>query len=144
MLPQRGLMSSAMSTPMIRTTGPPAAEHANLTTRPRGQPLCEFLKSVLKAHGETIGSGSREVCPHRLTRPHIPDLGDIRESFYFLVFQPLQLQIGIYQDTDEKVLVQTLSSERKRHLNPNNIGMFEIISPTGLMWSHWSRVSAKD
>ena len=54
-LPQRGLMSSAMSVPRIRTkenTGPPAAERANLTTRPRGQPLpLIFFKQYLLVVG---------------------------------------------------------------------------------------------
>ena len=52
MLPQRGLMSSAMSVPRIWTAKPWAAgaQHANLTTRPQGRPpICVLILCQLCA-----------------------------------------------------------------------------------------------
>ena len=55
MLPQYGLMSSAMSTPRIRTCETPAAgaEQANSTTWPQGQSHIEFFLSI---HDSFIGA----------------------------------------------------------------------------------------
>ncbi len=49
-LPQHGMPSTAMSTPGIRTSEPPAAEveRAHLTAVPPGQPQEAFLQLTLR------------------------------------------------------------------------------------------------